>query len=408
MATTHVKLPRTLERPRGRPFPTGRGKTPGSGRKPGVQNLTSRNVREMIIAATEKIGGLRRLVDWIKEDPKHELLWWTQIWPRLLPLRIAGSGPGGEFEHNMKIDAAAGAMAGGAEVALRFDRARPEARPGTALLEMRPKSARVAGARRGRAAGGGEAAAAAACRPREGQRRDAGRGSDNLGRKIAARDIRQERMGAPEACALEPHLPKMSEIAIHEAGHAVVARALGLPSGRVTMFDHDGNARCYFRDDGSIGYVLAVLAGRAATEGILGYATAAGCSFDDGLAANRLMAAGRDLPAAKIAFHDCLGHAKCLIRCLHRPAVERVARALLERETLSGAEIDRLMEGLPGAAPLASGRRYSITSSTRSIIDGGTARPSAVAVLRFTTISNLVGNCTGRSPGFSPRRIRST
>src|SRR5262249_46145568 len=50
----------------------------------------------------------------------------------------------------------------------------------------------------------------------------------------------------------------------------------------------------------------------------------------------------------------------------------------------------------------------SITSAARSRIDGGMARPSAVAVLRFTTISNLVGNCTGRSPGFSPRRIRST
>jgi hypothetical protein len=35
---------------------------------------------------------------------------------------------------------------------------------------------------------------------------------------------------------------------------------------------------------------------------------------------------------------------------------------------------------------------YSITSSARSSIDGGTARPSAVAVLRFTTIPNLVGN----------------
>src|SRR5262249_44086008 len=34
----------------------------------------------------------------------------------------------------------------------------------------------------------------------------------------------------------------------------------------------------------------------------------------------------------------------------------------------------------------------------------GKASPSAVAVLRFTTISNLVGNCTGRSPGFSPRQ----
>jgi hypothetical protein len=35
--------------------------------------------------------------------------------------------------------------------------------------------------------------------------------------------------------------------------------------------------------------------------------------------------------------------------------------------------------------------RHSITSSARTRIDGGTARPRAVAVLRFTTISNFVG-----------------
>ena len=38
------------------------------------------------------------------------------------------------------------------------------------------------------------------------------------------------------------------------------------------------------------------------------------------------------------------------------------------------------------------GRDHSITSSARSIIDGGMARPSAVAVLRFTTISNFFGS----------------
>src|SRR5262249_26114897 len=54
------------------------------------------------------------------------------------------------------------------------------------------------------------------------------------------------------------------------------------------------------------------------------------------------------------------------------------------------------------------GARYSITSMARSRIDGGTSRPSALAVLRFTIISNFVGSCTGRSPGFAPRRMRST
>ena len=51
---------------------------------------------------------------------------------------------------------------------------------------------------------------------------------------------------------------------------------------------------------------------------------------------------------------------------------------------------------------------HSITSSARSSIVSGTVRPSALAVLRFTIISYFTGSCTGRSPGFSPRRMRST
>src|SRR6516165_3101225 len=46
---------------------------------------------------------------------------------------------------------------------------------------------------------------------------------------------------------------------------------------------------------------------------------------------------------------------------------------------------------------------YSTTSVVRSRIEGGTARPSALAVLRFRAISNFVGNCTGRSP--ASRRV---
>ena len=51
---------------------------------------------------------------------------------------------------------------------------------------------------------------------------------------------------------------------------------------------------------------------------------------------------------------------------------------------------------------------YSITSSAMASSDGGTVRPSALAVLRLMTNSYLVGVCTGRSAGFSPLRIRST
>src|SRR5262249_45378660 len=51
---------------------------------------------------------------------------------------------------------------------------------------------------------------------------------------------------------------------------------------------------------------------------------------------------------------------------------------------------------------------HSITSSARDSSDCGTERPSALADLRLTTSSYLVGACTGMSAGFSPLKIRST
>src|SRR5262245_59901284 len=48
-------------------------------------------------------------------------------------------------------------------------------------------------------------------------------------------------------------------------------------------------------------------------------------------------------------------------------------------------------------------RVYSITSSARVTSVGGTSIPSAVAVIRLLTRSNLVGCSTGRSPGLEPR-----
>jgi hypothetical protein len=49
--------------------------------------------------------------------------------------------------------------------------------------------------------------------------------------------------------------------------------------------------------------------------------------------------------------------------------------------------------------------RYWITSSAVASSVSGTVRPSALAVLRFSANSNLIGCWTGRSPGLSPRNI---
>ena len=52
--------------------------------------------------------------------------------------------------------------------------------------------------------------------------------------------------------------------------------------------------------------------------------------------------------------------------------------------------------------------RYSITSSARIRNESGMVNPSALAVVRLTTRSNLVGCSTGISLGLVPRRILST
>jgi hypothetical protein len=49
--------------------------------------------------------------------------------------------------------------------------------------------------------------------------------------------------------------------------------------------------------------------------------------------------------------------------------------------------------------------RYSITSSASNCRELGTSMPSALAVCRLMTNSNLVDCTTGRSAGFSPLRI---
>ena len=51
---------------------------------------------------------------------------------------------------------------------------------------------------------------------------------------------------------------------------------------------------------------------------------------------------------------------------------------------------------------------HSITSSARASSVGGTMMPSAFAVFRLITSSNLVGCSTGRSAGFAPLKILST
>lgn len=62
----------------------------GKGRPKGSLNKTTLIAKEAIALAAERLGGTDRLVEWVKEDAKNEHAYWTQIYPKLLPLQVSG------------------------------------------------------------------------------------------------------------------------------------------------------------------------------------------------------------------------------------------------------------------------------------------------------------------------------
>jgi len=62
----------------------------GPGRPKGTANKTTRSVKEAIEFAAEGLGGAQRLIDWAKEDPANERVFWSSVYPKLLPLTVAG------------------------------------------------------------------------------------------------------------------------------------------------------------------------------------------------------------------------------------------------------------------------------------------------------------------------------
>jgi hypothetical protein len=89
--------------------------------------------------------------------------------------------------------------------------------------------------------------------------------------------------------------------------------------------------------------VLALVAGRAGTDVLLGWSTDSGSEIDDQQAIQWLMADGRRSEwQAELARRSLLIDCRMLVS-QYRAEIEAVAKALLERENLSGAEIDELM-----------------------------------------------------------------
>jgi hypothetical protein len=43
------------------------------------------------------------MLAWVKKAPKNEYAFWVSIYPKLLPMRVEGQGPGGEIELNVAL-----------------------------------------------------------------------------------------------------------------------------------------------------------------------------------------------------------------------------------------------------------------------------------------------------------------
>jgi len=63
----------------------------GKGRPKGATNKTTTQAKEAIALAAEGLGGTERLIAWAQEDPKNESVFWSSIYPRLVPLDVNGT-----------------------------------------------------------------------------------------------------------------------------------------------------------------------------------------------------------------------------------------------------------------------------------------------------------------------------
>lgn len=62
----------------------------GRGRPKGSPNKTTKAAKDLIAEVAEGLGGASRMLEWAKEEPANEKAFWSQIYPKLLPLQVSG------------------------------------------------------------------------------------------------------------------------------------------------------------------------------------------------------------------------------------------------------------------------------------------------------------------------------
>lgn len=76
----------------------------GGGRPKGSINKTSRAAKDMIQDVADGMGGAPRMLAWVKESPDNERVFWSQIYPKLIPVQVHG-----DSEHPLVLSFTIGA-----------------------------------------------------------------------------------------------------------------------------------------------------------------------------------------------------------------------------------------------------------------------------------------------------------
>lgn len=65
---------------------------PGPGRPKGVPNKLSRTAKENIEKVFEGMGGVDGMIAWAKSSERNKTIFFSDIYPRILPMDVAHSG----------------------------------------------------------------------------------------------------------------------------------------------------------------------------------------------------------------------------------------------------------------------------------------------------------------------------
>ncbi len=64
------------------------------GREKGTPNKVTQAVKSVFEEVADGLGGSARMLEWVKEDPVNERMFWKDIYPKLLPLQVTGADGG--------------------------------------------------------------------------------------------------------------------------------------------------------------------------------------------------------------------------------------------------------------------------------------------------------------------------